>query len=368
MATYILADIERIETGYADVGSTMRIKQTAFENDGDFKMVHKYEDGTYKYWYNSDYVDAKYASSAHNHHTLVSEGENINPVVYVDPNGNVSIANVSGVTPSNQLHVIHDDEVNNDIVYVARFDHTTSAGTISAGIGTGILLGTEVNTYGDIGLGGIVVKPTDISSNLHGQMELRVQGSTGLLSRMSIDESKIQNEVPLKFSTGATVSTFSTDGTLSANSDSIVPTEKAIKTYVGNYVATSAASIGSITQWSGVVSATSGAPVYTNNNCYYHKIGNMVFYSISFTEDGGSEGVGTQILYINMPTDINTNWTQCGNGFYINGSDTDLGITAVRNGTNTITLRKHSDSAYMKGADQNSTTRAIYLSGQYEAA
>jgi hypothetical protein len=35
-------------------------------------------------------------------------------------------------------------------------------------------------------------------------------------------------------SAGATISSFSTDGTLSANSDSIVPTQKAIRTYIGS--------------------------------------------------------------------------------------------------------------------------------------
>jgi hypothetical protein len=49
----------------------------------------------------------------------------------------------------------------------------------------------------------------------------------------------------LKVGTGATISRFSTDGTMAANSDSYVPTERAVRTYVtankdnlGNHTAT----------------------------------------------------------------------------------------------------------------------------------
>jgi hypothetical protein len=51
---YILADVERVEVPNTDIVSTLRYKQTGFENDGDFKMVHRYADGTYKYWNNTD--------------------------------------------------------------------------------------------------------------------------------------------------------------------------------------------------------------------------------------------------------------------------------------------------------------------------
>jgi len=40
--------------------------------------------------------------------------------------------------------------------------------------------------------------------------------------------------VSLKLATGATVTEFSTDGTMAGNSDAAVPTEKAVKTYVDN--------------------------------------------------------------------------------------------------------------------------------------
>jgi hypothetical protein len=104
MATYINADVERIEDTTADLTSRMRAKQTSFENDGTQRIVHKYNDGSFKYWVNSDEMvaslSADFAAYAHNHHTLVSEGELIDPVVCCTSNGLVSIANISGVTPS----------------------------------------------------------------------------------------------------------------------------------------------------------------------------------------------------------------------------------------------------------------------------
>jgi len=47
----------------------------------------------------------------------------------------------------------------------------------------------------------------------------------------------VQIHTALKLSTGSIVNEFSTDNTLSGNSDSVIPTEKAIKTYVDRYVA-----------------------------------------------------------------------------------------------------------------------------------
>jgi hypothetical protein len=44
-------------------------------------------------------------------------------------------------------------------------------------------------------------------------------------------------------STGATISEFSTDGTFTANSDNIVPTQKAIKTYITSQIGGGAATL-----------------------------------------------------------------------------------------------------------------------------
>jgi hypothetical protein len=44
------------------------------------------------------------------------------------------------------------------------------------------------------------------------------------------------NASGMAFATGATVNEFSTDGTLSGNSDTAVPTEQAVKTYVDNAI------------------------------------------------------------------------------------------------------------------------------------
>lgn len=52
------------------------------------------------------------------------------------------------------------------------------------------------------------------------------------MATLSINENVQLNSTTLKFATGATVSGFSTDGTFASNSDALVSTEKACKTYI----------------------------------------------------------------------------------------------------------------------------------------
>jgi hypothetical protein len=53
--------------------------------------------------------------------------------------------------------------------------------------------------------------------------------------------------------TGATINEFSTDGTFTANSDSIVPTQKAIKTYITSQIGGGASELNVNTVTAGVV-------------------------------------------------------------------------------------------------------------------
>ena len=52
------------------------------------------------------------------------------------------------------------------------------------------------------------------------------------MTTLEINENVQLNSVTLGFDTGATISKFSTDGTFASNSDGLVPTEKACKTYI----------------------------------------------------------------------------------------------------------------------------------------
>ena len=53
--------------------------------------------------------------------------------------------------------------------------------------------------------------------------------------------------------TGATINEFSTDGTFTANSDSIVPTQKAIKTYITSQIGGGASELNVNAVTAGVV-------------------------------------------------------------------------------------------------------------------
>lgn len=123
---------------------------------------------------NDTYSQVSDPVNGHTHYRIWSPVTRI-PVIYCSSASQVSIANISGVTPSNQLHVVVEDAVNSATTYVARFDHNTT-GTPATGIATGILLGTEAGVYGDIGFAGIVGKPKVGSSNQNNQLELQVMG------------------------------------------------------------------------------------------------------------------------------------------------------------------------------------------------
>ena len=71
---------------------------------------------------------------------------------------------------------------------------------------------------------------------------------------------------------GAVISEFSTDGTFSADSDSIVPTQKAIKTYITSQIGGGVATLNVNSVTAGVIeitgnqiSTTSGGTININN-------------------------------------------------------------------------------------------------------
>ena len=65
-------------------------------------------------------------------------------------------------------------------------------------------------------------------------------------------------------SAGATITEFSTDGTFTADSDSIVPTQKAIRTYITSQIGGGAATLNVNSITAGVVRITSDTIDTTN--------------------------------------------------------------------------------------------------------
>lgn len=63
-------------------------------------------------------------------------------------------------------------------------------------------------------------------------------GSNSIIARISSNSYLTINNSGVKLQSGAFVTRFSIDGTLSNNSDSIIPTEKAVKTYVDTEITT----------------------------------------------------------------------------------------------------------------------------------
>ena len=75
---------------------------------------------------------------------------------------------------------------------------------------------------------------------------------------------------------GATINEFSTDGTFTANSDSIVPTQKAIKTYITSQIGGGASELNVNSVTAGVIhisgntiTTTSGVPINTTASMHF---------------------------------------------------------------------------------------------------
>lgn len=143
-------------------------------------------------------------------------------------------------------------------------------------IGTGATLTTPVvnlrhsNATAVSGLGTLV----------HGTIN---QSSTvGAISPSAVT-TKATNLGELKLNTGATINEFSTDGTLAGNSDTAVPTEKAVKTYVDGAVSGAGA-------WELISSATASASAnisFTNLTSAY-EVYEVVIHDFVPATDGST--------------------------------------------------------------------------------
>jgi hypothetical protein len=121
-----------------------------------------------------------------------------------------------------------------DGVEVAHFDPDSSTQRIGKASAAGRLLVTDEYLYGYIDTR-VILDANEERINLGDESEayVSIDQTSNIIT---VSESSVVaatfTEFGLTLTTGATVNEFSTDGTLSGNSDSAIPTEKAVKAYV----------------------------------------------------------------------------------------------------------------------------------------
>lgn len=169
----------------------------------------------------------------------------------IDGNGNVGIGELS---PSNKLHV-KDGDIK--IVHQGGngfFNNYDGAGTVVLRHGvTYGLVGTTSSTKfairtndtdrittladGNVGIG-----ETNPSNKLEVNGTLKATGNVDFDSDLNVDgnaqiDGNVQVDGTFGFNSGTSVTAIETDGTLGGNSNDVLPTEKAIKTYIDTYAA-----------------------------------------------------------------------------------------------------------------------------------
>ena len=178
----------------------------------------------------------------------------------------------------------HDDA----ITIRRRFSQVRLTGHDFLDIGTGNFTNTnypsdplsvpdptvETNNFGG---GRVFYTSTDQDGNFRVGGLFNVEQATGIAT-LNVEAFNISglNELQLGSvalgGNGAVISEFSTDGTFSADSDSIVPTQKAIKTYITSQIGGGVATLNVNSVTAGVIeitgnkiSTTSGGTININN-------------------------------------------------------------------------------------------------------
>ena len=160
----------------------------------------------------------------------------------------------------------------------------------------------RVDGLADLNAGLDVTGNTTISGTLY------TSGATTINNTLTLD-------------TGTSVNEFSTDGTLSGNSDNAVPTERAVRTYVGNYVSANGDDLGSHTASQNI--RLSG--YYLSNDG-----GNEGVY----VDTGGDVGIGTNSPGSNRLKVINSASGVAGAaGYFESTYSTGIGLVAEATST-----------------------------------
>ena len=131
--------------------------------------------------------------------------------------------NLDNVILPTEVTYLTDDTIELDFTGVAPLTGTYKVRIFGTSSGTG---------------GGITLIQDDDTDT---RIETEKNADEDIIRFTVLDTQEAQLDVNgLTLKTGASINEFSTDGTLSGNSDDAVPTEKAVKTYIDNEVANSA--------------------------------------------------------------------------------------------------------------------------------
>lgn len=142
---------------------------------------------------------------------------------------------------------------------------------------------------------------------------------------------------------GATVDEFSTDGTLAGDSDTAVPTEKAVKTYVDNN-----AGGGDVVKLYTIDPGTDNGSAGSSNNSLIFTDFDSAYFMYTFEFDGIKPDSGDEHLRIEVSLDGGSTW-QTGGSFYQ--------YTVISHNEDAAETRNQTDSSRYRPADTNSVGR-----------
>jgi hypothetical protein len=224
----------------------------------------------------------------------------------------VTIRNVQGTGPytaqfqvSPDISVTHAPEDNDAIELRIRYSQVRLTGHDFLDIGTGNFADTNypnapanpVDPYKETVVGGggrVFYTSTDQDGNFRVGRLFNVEQSTGVAT-LNADAFNITglNELQLGAvslgGTGAIINEFSVDGTFTANSDSIVPTQKAIKTYIASQIGGGAGELNVNSVTAGVI-RISGQEITTTTSAQIN-----ILQKVNFT--GGITGAPVALNY-----------------------------------------------------------------------
>jgi hypothetical protein len=212
----------------------------------------------------------------------------------------------------------------------------------------------QANEVVEQGGGRVFYTSTDQDGNFRVGELFRVEQSTGIAT-LNADAFNLSglNELSLGGVTlggsGAVIREFSTDSTFFANSDSIVPTQKAIKTYIqaslgsgGGNIAVNAVIAGEILITGDEITTTSGVPIRITN-------------ALGFQTEGGADSTSTITGTIRVGTVLAPGGVGVTGNVYVGGvvNTQNLIATAINNSPIGVTTR---NSAKVTTFDANGIT------------
>ena len=211
----------------------------------------------------------------------------------------VSVTNLTGSNPYSALLQlspnveIPDSPAHGEVLTIRiRYSQVRLTGHDFLDVGTGDFTSTnypgtpatpsdQADETKEFGGGRVFMTSTDQDGNFRVGDLFTVEQATGIAT-LNADAFSISGLQELQLgsvavgSTGATINEFSTDGTFTANSDSIVPTQKAIKTFITSQIGGGASELNVNSVTAGIVNiqgntitTTTGARINTTATMHF---------------------------------------------------------------------------------------------------